>query len=306
MKHFIALRDYSQQELQLILEQAFLLKSQQKQKTRHRLLEGKTLAMIFEKSSTRTRVSFETGIFQLGGVGLFLSSQDLQMGRGEPIKDTAVVLSRYVDGIMIRTFAHETVEELAMHSSVPVINGLSDLLHPCQIMADVMTMMEHSPKPINEIEVAYVGDGNNVANSLVYGAASLGYHVRIATPPGYEIPERIAEHARQIATSTNARITFTHDPAEAVQGCDFVYTDTWASMGQEEEKQQRLDDFRGFTVDEKLMSLGSPDCKFLHCLPAYRDMEVSADVCDGPRSIIYDQAENRLHAQKAIMAYLMT
>ncbi|ADU66627.1 ornithine carbamoyltransferase [Desulfurispirillum indicum] len=305
MKHFLALRDYHKDELTHILNLAFTLKRELKQNIAHPKLAGKTLAMIFEKSSTRTRVSFETGIFQLGGVGLFLSSNDLQMGRGEPIRDTAAVLSRYVDGIMIRTFAHSTVEELARHSSVPVINGLSDLLHPCQAMADVMTMLEHSDKPLEEIKLAYVGDGNNVANSLIYGAASLGYSISIASPKGYEVADHVAQQASTIARSTGAPIHYTHDPAEAIRGADFVYTDVWASMGQEDQQQERLRAFEGFTVTEKLMQLGTPNCKFLHCLPAYRDKEVSAEVCDGPRSIIYDQAENRLHAQKAIMVHLM-
>lgn len=307
MKHFISLRDYEREELLHILELARTLKRELREKSsHHQKLSGKVLGMIFEKSSTRTRVSFETGIAQLGGTGLFLSSRDLQMGRGEPVKDTSRVLSRYLDAIMIRAFSHEMVEELAHYASVPIINGLTDLLHPCQVMADVQTMLEYTDyRPLEQTKLAYVGDGNNMANSLLNGAAVLGYHISIASPEGYEINPELRRAVEERASQTGSRIEILRDPREAVQGADFVYTDVWASMGQEAEQQQRLEAFRGFCVDENLMQTAGPQARFMHCLPAHRGEEVSEEVCDGPRSIIYDQAENRLHAQKAIMVHLM-
>ena len=262
-------------------------------------LEGKTLAMIFMKASTRTRVSFEVGTFQLGGHALFLSPRDVQLGRGEPIADTARVLSRYVDGIMIRTFAHPDVEELARFADVPVINGLTDLLHPCQILADILTIRQHQGT-IEGKKVAWIGDGNNMANSWINAAYRLGFELAIACPEGYEPADHLLARAREQAT-----ITITRDPKEAIAGADVVNTDVWASMGQEDEQKKREKDFAGYTVNAAMMERAARDAIFLHCLPAHRGEEVSADVIDGPRSRVWDEAENRLHIQKAIMAVLM-
>jgi len=267
---------------------------------RDRPLQGKTLAMIFAKSSTRTRVSFEVGTYQLGGHALFLSSRDIQLGRGEPIRDTARVLSRYVDGIMIRTFDHVEVEELARFASIPVINGLTDLLHPCQIMADLATIRDALGDDLSGVRVAWVGDGNNMANSWLNAAYRLGFELRLAFPSGYEPDAEILSRARSAAT-----VHVTHDPREAVEGADVVNTDVWASMGQEEEAARRARDFEGYCVDDELMALASERAIFLHCLPAHRGEEVTDAVIEGPRSRVFDQAENRLHVQKAIMARLM-
>jgi ornithine carbamoyltransferase len=255
--------------------------------------------MIFMKASTRTRVSFEVGTYQLGGHALFLSPRDVQLGRGEPIADTARVLSRYVDGIMIRTFAHQDVEELARYASVPVINGLTDMLHPCQILADLLTVRQH----LGSIEgktVAWIGDGNNMANSWINAAYRFGFDLRIACPEGYEPADHLLERARK-----EANIVLTRDPKEAIKGADVVNTDVWASMGQEGEQKKRERDFAGYTVDRGMMARASSDAIFLHCLPAHRGEEVTADVIDGPQSRVWDEAENRLHIQKAIMAVLM-
>ncbi len=260
----------------------------------------KTLAMIFTKSSTRTRVSFEVGTLQLGGHALFLSSRDIQLGRGEPIRDTARVLSRYVDGIMIRTFAHSDVEELAGHAAVPVINGLTDLLHPCQIMADLLTIRENLGEDFADLKVAWIGDGNNMANSWLNAAYSLGFELRLACPAGYHPDPEILERARG---ATN--ILLTGDPREAATGADVVNTDVWASMGQEEEAALRAEAFAGYCVDDSLMALTSDRSIFLHCLPAHRGEEVAESVFEGPRSKVFDEAENRLHVQKAIMATLL-
>ncbi|MDH3291901.1 MAG: ornithine carbamoyltransferase [Gemmatimonadota bacterium] len=266
---------------------------------RERPLVGKTLAMVFAKSSTRTRVSFEVGAYQLGGHALFLSSRDLQIGRGEPIKDTARVLSRYVDGIMIRTFAHADVVELARHATVPVINGLTDFLHPCQILADVMTMQEAFGGWQGRV-VAWVGDGNNVANSWLHAAGVLGFELRVACPEGYEPDREVFERAKR-----TAKVSVYEDPEDAVRGAHVVTTDVWASMGQEAEVDARMLAFKGYNVDAQLMSLASPDAIFLHCLPAHRGEEVSDAVIEGPQSRAFDQAENRLHVQKALMVELM-
>lgn len=266
---------------------------------RERPLVGKTLAMVFAKSSTRTRVSFEVGAYQLGGHALFLSSRDLQIGRGEPIKDTARVLSRYVDGIMIRTFAHADVVELARHATVPVINGLTDFLHPCQILADVMTMQEAFGGWQGRV-VAWVGDGNNVANSWLHAAGVLGFELRLACPEGYEPDREVFERAKR-----TAKVSVYEDPEDAVRGAHVVNTDVWASMGQEAEVDARMLAFKGYNVDAQLMSLASPDAIFLHCLPAHRGEEVSDAVIEGPQSRAFDQAENRLHVQKALMVELM-
>jgi ornithine carbamoyltransferase len=256
--------------------------------------------MIFTKSSTRTRVSFEVGTYQLGGQALFLSSRDIQLGRGEPVRDTARVLSRFVHGIMIRTFAHSDPEELAEYGSVPVINGLTDLLHPCQIMADLLTIRENLGEDLSSLKVAWVGDGNNMANSWLNAAYRLGFELRLAFPAGYEPDAAILERARGVT-----RVTVTHDPREAVAGADVVNTDVWASMGQEEESARRERDFAAFRVDEALMETASDRSIFLHCLPAHRGEEVTEGVLEGPRSRVWDEAENRLHVQKAIMARLI-
>jgi ornithine carbamoyltransferase len=264
-------------------------------------LKNQTLAMIFEKSSTRTRVSFETGIYQLGGQGLFLSSRDIQLGRGEPMKDTARVISRMVDMVMIRTFSQESLEEFASFSKVPVINGLTDSFHPVQLMTDYMTMLEFGKE--NPI-VAYVGDGNNMANSWLYLASIMGFELRVATPKGYECDDNVTKEALEFAKSSGAKIIISNDPKEAVAGADVVTTDTWVSMGQEDEKAKRIEDFQGFMVDSDLMSLAKDDAIFLHCLPAYRDYEVSEEVFEAHSEEIFSEAENRLHAQKGIMVWL--
>ena len=296
-RHFLAIPDFSREELIATLDLADRMK---RGSYTEKPLAGKTLAMIFTKSSTRTRVSFEVGMYQLGGHALFLSSRDIQLGRGEPIRDTARVLSRYVDGIMIRTFAQSDPEELAEFGSVPVINGLTDLLHPCQIMADLQTIRENFGPDLSTVKVAWVGDGNNMANSWLNAAYRLGFELRLACPRGYEPDAEILERARGAT-----RITLTSDPREAVTGADVVNTDVWASMGQEEEQAKRERDFSGYIVDEALMDLASQRSIFLHCLPAHRGEEVADAVIEGPRSRVFDEAENRLHAQKAIMARLM-
>lgn len=267
-------------------------------------LAGKTLGMIFEKSSTRTRVSFEVGTFQMGGHALFLSSRDIQLGRGEPISDTAQVLSRYVSGIMARTFAHQTVTDLAKYGSVPVINGLTDDLHPCQGLTDYFTLTEIFGD-LKGRKIAYVGDGNNMAHSLMFGAAKCGMHIAIASPQGYRVQEKYLAQAREDAEAAGTTIELTEDPRQAVVDADCVTTDVWASMGQEAEAQIRLKAFAGYEVDASMMALAKKDAVFLHCLPAHRGEEVSAEVCDGPQSRIFDQAENRLHTQKAVMLWLM-
>jgi len=266
---------------------------------RERPLAGKTLAMIFAKSSTRTRVSFEVGTYQLGGHALFLSSRDIQIGRGEPIPDTARVLSRYVDGIMIRTFDHAEVEELATHASVPVINGLTDLHHPCQILADVLTIQQHLGGYVGK-RVAWIGDGNNMANSWLDAAALLGFELRLACPEGYEPDHDIYQRARKLTTTL-----ITEEPEEAAEGADVVTTDVWASMGQEGEAEERKLAFKGYVVDAELMRRAKPSAIFLHCLPAHRGEEVTAEVIEGPQSRVFDEAENRLHVQKALLATLM-
>jgi ornithine carbamoyltransferase len=267
-------------------------------------LEGKSLAMIFEKSSTRTRVSFEAGMFQLGGLGMFLSSRDLQLGRGEPISDTARVLSRYVDGIMARTYAHATVEDLARFASIPVINGLSDLLHPCQALADFQTIRERFGGT-RGFPLTYVGDGNNVAHSLLVTGAKLGARVAVVTPPGFEPQPRVVEWARAAAKGTGGAVLVTTSIEEGVAGARAVYTDVWASMGQETEAQDRAKKFEPYRVTRRVMAMAQPDAVFLHCLPAHRGEEVEAEVIDSPASAVFDQAENRLHAQKALLVTLL-
>jgi ornithine carbamoyltransferase len=301
VRHFLSLKDYTKDELLEIIDLSIKIKAETKRKEFKPYLEKQTLGMIFEKSSTRTRVSFETGIYQLGGVGLFLSSNDLQIGRGEPIVDTANVISRMVDMVMIRTYSHQTLEEFAAHSKVPVINGLSDDYHPVQLMADYQTIVEQGKE--SNLVAAYIGDGNNMTNSWIMLAAKLGFELRVATPKGYEVSDEMVNIGEEIAKESGAKIIYTHDPKEAAKGATVITTDTWVSMGQEDEKEQRIKDFDGFIVDDTLMQLGN-DAIFLHCLPAYRGYEVSESVIDGAASYIYDEAENRLHAQKAIMVWL--
>ena len=267
-------------------------------------LEGKTLAMIFQKSSTRTRVSFDVGMYQLGGRAIFLSSNDLQMGRGEPISDTAKVLSRFVDGIMIRAIKHSDVEELAKHADVPVINGLTDLEHPCQALADMLTIKEHLGDWEGK-KICFVGDGNNVSNSLLLIAPLLGMDMSLACPKGYEPNENILKTAQEYANENNTEITITDDIGLALQNVDAVFTDVWVSMGDEAETKQREIDFAPFQVNSDLMSLANDGAIFMHCLPAIRGQEVTAEVIDGPQSVIYDEAENRMHAQKAVLYYYM-
>ena len=302
LRHFLSVHDLTGEEVESIFALTADVK-REPQSFRHSLA-GRTLAMIFEKSSTRTRVSFEAGMFQLGGHAMFLSARDIQLGRGEPISDTAGVLSRYVDIVMARTFAHQTVVDLARFGSVPVINGLTDDLHPCQAMADYFTLRE-AFGDLRGRKLAYVGDGNNVAHSLLFGGAKTGMDVAIATPPGYEVKPHYLELARQDAAANGVTLTTTHDPREAAAGASAVYTDVWASMGQEEEAEKRRQTFAGWTVDAAMMLLARPEAVFLHCLPCHRGEEVAAEVVDGPQSRIFDEAENRLHVQKAIMLWLL-
>jgi ornithine carbamoyltransferase len=297
-RHFLAIPDFETDGLYDLLDLAHRLKAGDE---KGKPLAGKTLGMIFQKSSTRTRVSFEVGVFQLGGHALFLSSRDIQLGRGEPLSDTARVMSRYVDGIMIRTFDHNDAVALAEYGTIPIINGLTDLLHPCQVMADVMTIQESFGRDLGGRRVAWIGDGNNMANSWLNAALRFGLDLRIATPSGYEPDREILERARRSA----AKIMLTHDPMEAARGADVVTTDVWASMGQEEEAAERMAAFRGFQVDGEVMAAADPDAIFLHCLPAHRGEEVTEEVFEGPRSRVFDEAENRLHVQKAIMTELM-
>jgi len=302
VRHFLTLKDFSKEEILEMIGLARTIKEQAKKRDFVPYLQNQTLAMIFEKSSTRTRVSFEVGIYQLGGIGLFLSKNDIQLGRGEPMKDTARVVSRMCDMVMIRTYAQETLEEFAAYSQVPVINGLTDKYHPVQLMADYLTMIEYGKA--QDPVVAYVGDGNNMAHSWLMLASKLGFTLRIATPKGYEPSSEVVQDAMEFAKSSGATIELGHDPKEAVRGADVVTTDTWISMGQEEEKERRLKDFDGFMVDEELMRLAKPDAIFLHCLPAYRGYEVSEEVFEAHAEEIFDEAENRLHAQKGVMVWL--
>jgi ornithine carbamoyltransferase len=296
-RDFLQIPDFSKDEIVGLFDLADRMKAGKYDK---KPLAGKTLAMIFMKASTRTRVSFEVGTYQLGGHALFLSPRDVQLGRGEPIADTARVLSRYVDGIMIRTFAHQDIEELAKYADVPVINGLTDLVHPCQVLADLLTVRQHLETKLEDLTVAWIGDGNNMANSWINAAYRFGFELRIACPEGYEPADHLLERAKQ-----NAKVTITRDPMEAAKGAHVVNTDVWASMGQEDEQKQRERAFRGFTVNAALMKKADKSAIFLHCLPAHRGEEVSADVIDGPQSRVWDEAENRLHMQKAIMAALI-
>jgi ornithine carbamoyltransferase len=302
-KDFIEIHDYTADEVQELFELARDIKAQPKKFGS--TLQGQTLAMIFEKSSTRTRVSFEVGMFQMGGHALFLSARDIQLGRGEPIYDTAKVLSRYVDGIMARTFAHKTVTDLAEYASVPVINGLTDLSHPCQVLTDYFTAWEKFGGELKGRKLAYIGDGNNMAHSLMYGGSKVGMHVAIATPGGYAPDPAVVAQASADAQAAGTKLLVTTSIDEAVQDADVIETDVWASMGQEDEAEKRRNDFEGWMVDAAMMAKAKKEAIFLHCLPAHRGEEVSAEVIDGTQSVIYDEAENRLHVQKAIMVALM-
>ncbi len=303
-KDLLAITDLTPKDIDNILKRSAVLKKMLKQGKTHQTLKGKSLGMIFEKSSTRTRVSFEVGMFQLGGQALFLSPDDLQIGRGEPIADTARTLSRYLDGVMIRTFAQETIEELARYAQVPVINGLTDLHHPCQALADLLTIREKRKK-LKGLTLAYVGDGNNVANSLIQACVKVGMHFAIACPPGYELDADILSAAKAEGKQTNASVMVTNDPLRAVRNADVVYTDVWASMGQEAEHTKRMKAFKGYEVDAKLMKAARAGALVMHCLPAHRGEEIAAAVIDGPQSVVFDQAENRLHVQKALLDMLL-
>jgi ornithine carbamoyltransferase len=302
VRHLISIHDLSASEVAGLFRLAAEVKAQPRRWAA--ALAGKSLGMIFEKSSTRTRVSFEVAMTQLGGHALFLSSRDIQLGRGEPIADTARVLSRYVDGIMARTFAHQTVVDLARFGSVPVVNGLTDDLHPCQALADYFTLVEVFGE-LKGRKIAYVGDGNNMAHSLLFGGAKVGMDVAVASPAAYSVKPHYVELAREDAAAAGTAILLTADPREAVAGASAVYTDVWASMGQEAEARERLAAFRGYQVDAALMAAARPEAVFLHCLPAHRGEEVAAEVADGPQSRIFDEAENRLHVQKAILLWLL-
>ncbi|MEA1983675.1 MAG: ornithine carbamoyltransferase [Campylobacterota bacterium] len=302
MRHFLTLKDFTKEEILEIIELGLEIKKDLKSGFFKKELENQTLAMIFEKSSTRTRVSFETGMFQLGGHALFLSNRDIHLGRGEPVKDTSRVISSMCDMVMIRTFEHSMIEEFASYSKVPVINGLTDSYHPVQLLADYMTMVEYGID--EDAIVAYVGDGNNMTNSWLMLAAKLGFELRIATPKGYEVDGDVLKDALDISKESGAVIKVMNDPKEAIAGATVVTTDTWASMGQEEEKEQRVKDFSGFMVDSLMMCLAKKNAKFLHCLPAYRGQEVSDELMDMHADIVFSEAENRLHAQKGLMVWL--
>ncbi len=303
-RDFLRVNDWEPGELTEVLDLADRLKSERREGTAHRLLEGRTLGMIFQKPSTRTRVSFEVGIAELGGMGLYLSATDLQLGRGETIRDTALVLSRYLDAIMIRTFRQADVDELAAHADIPVINGLTDEFHPCQALADVMTIRERFGG-FEGVRVAYLGDGNNVCHSLMVACAKLGMHFVAATPPGYEPSADVVGWARAAAQESRGSVELVDDPRAAAEGADVLYTDVWTSMGQEEERERRLRDLAGYGIDASLLELAGPEAIVLHCLPAHYGEEISEDVLYGPQSAVWDQAENRLHAQKALLALVV-
>lgn len=303
-RDILCLQDFTREEIETILKTAEMMKIWNKIGKPHRVLEGKTLAMIFQKPSTRTRISFEVGMYQLGGYALYLSAQDLQLRRGETIADTARVLSRYVDGIMARVYAHRDVEDLAKYAGVPVINGLSDFSHPCQALADVMTIKEKKGR-LEGIKLVYVGDGNNVAHSLMIAGTKLGMHVVVATPEGYEPDERVIRWAERNASDSGGSFELLHNPIKAVEGADVIYTDVWASMGQEAEAEIRRRVFKPFQVNPELVKHAKKDYLFMHCLPAHRGEEVVDEIIDSPNSVVWDQAENRLHAQKAALALVM-
>ncbi len=303
-KDFLTLADFSPQVIYGLLLKAKKMKTASLLGDNIEPLKGKILGMIFEKSSTRTRVSFEAGMLQLGGQALYLNSQDLQLGRGESIADTAKVLSSYIDAIMIRTFSHQMIEELAYHATIPVINGLTDLYHPCQALADLLTILEKKGELVGQ-KLVYVGDGNNVAHSLMIASAKLGMDITIATPVGYEPNSKVVSQAHHFAAESGAKIVITNDAIEAVKGADAIYTDVWTSMGQEAENEKRLNNFRNFQVNDELVENAKHDFVFLHCLPAHRGEEVSASVIDGSNSAVFQQAENRLHVQKALLSEIL-
>lgn len=303
-KDIVSIHDLSREEVIQILDTTHILKMKQKLGEIYHPLKGKTLGMIFQKSSTRTRVSFEVGMYQLGGYALFLSANDLQLNRGETIADTARNLSRYLDGIMIRTFSHQDVVDLAEYSSVPVINGLTDLLHPCQVLSDLYSIKEKKQN-LEGLKLAYIGDGNNMAHSLMFGGAKVGMDIVICSPSGFEPDPDITRLSRLDATKTGASITIQDNPQEAVKDADIIYTDVWASMGQEEEHEERLKSFSDYQVNRSLLESARDDVLVMHCLPAHRGEEITDVVIDGPHSIVFDQAENRLHVQKAIMALVI-
>ncbi len=303
-RDFLSLIDYTTEDLSYFLDVADYLKAAHKQGEKIDYLAGKTMGLIFEKSSTRTRVSFEVGTYLLGGYPLFLSGRDLQIGRGEPIQDTARVLSRFLDGIMIRTFSHAGVEKLADFADIPIINGLTDLLHPCQVLADLQTIREQKGK-LAGLKLAFIGDGNNMANSLLNGCARMGLDCDIACPEAYQPDAEVLAKAKEAAAKTGAKLSVVRDPMEAAKDADVIYTDVWASMGMEEEIAQRQRDFASYCVDEKLMSVTKEDSIVLHCLPAHRGEEITDGVIEGPHSRVFDEAENRLYAQMAIMALLI-
>jgi len=302
VRHFLTLKDFTKEEILEIVDLGLKIKKDLKAGIYKKELQMQTLAMIFEKSSTRTRVSFETGMFQLGGHALFLSNRDIHLGRGEPVKDTARVISSMCDMVMIRTYEHSMIEEFAAYSKVPVINGLTDSFHPVQLLADYMTMIEFGM--VEHAVVAYVGDGNNMTNSWLMLSAKLGFELRIATPKGYEVDATVLRDALDLAKESGALIKVMNDPKEAVRGATIVTTDTWASMGQEDEKEQRIKDFNGFMVDGLMMCLADKNAKLLHCLPAYRGQEVSDELLEKNADIVFSEAENRLHAQKGLMVWL--
>jgi ornithine carbamoyltransferase len=303
-RDFLRVNDWAAEDLLSVLDLADRLKVRQREGVEHRHLEGRTLGMIFQKPSTRTRVSFEVGMFQLGGAALYLAAGDLQLGRGETIKDTARVLSRYVDGIMIRTFAQADVDELAEHADIPVINGLTDDFHPCQALADVMTIRERLGG-FEGVRVAYLGDGNNVCHSLMVACGKLGMSFVAATPEGYDPDSEVVGWAREAAEASSGSVELLRDPRTAAQGADVLYTDVWTSMGQDDEHDRRLQDLDSYRIDETLVSLASERAIVLHCLPAHYGEEITEEVLYGPRSAVWDQAENRLHAQKALMALII-
>ncbi len=304
-KDLLSIHDLSSEEVWEILDLAQELKTMQKSGIEHHILKGKTLGMIFEKSSTRTRVSFETGMYQLGGQALFLSNRDLQIGRGEPIKDTARVLSRYLDGVIIRTFGHEKVEEFAQYADIPVINALTDLLHPCQALTDLLTTIEHKGKDLKGLKMAYIGDGNNMTHSLMYACAKVGMDFASASPEGYEPNTEVVANAKLDAAKTGSNIEVLNDPFKAAKDADILYTDVWASMGQEAEHDARVKIFKDYQINKELLSVADKRAIVMHCLPAHRGEEIAEDVLEANADVIFDEAENRLHTQKAIMALLM-
>lgn len=304
-RDFLSLKDYTPEEIVFLLDFADFLKAKVKSNQPYDVLKGKTLGLIFEKSSTRTRVSFEVGMVQLGGYPLFLSSNDLQMGRGEPIKDTARVLSRYLDAVMIRTYNHSDVEELAAYSSIPIINGLTDALHPCQVLADLQTIREHKGHNLKGMKLAYIGDGNNMAHSLMIGGAKMGMEIYVASPNEYTPDDQWVDIAKEIAAETGGKIVLTNDIHEASKKADVLYADVWASMGQEQEAKDRRAALEKYQINDALLKRADKDVIVMHCLPAHRGEEITEEVLEGEHSVVFDEAENRLHAQKAVLASII-